>query len=222
VKSRWVTSWPAITPSANNPSLAVQQSFPFGGELLSGDGSALLIPEFLSEEIADRALTELLQSDSWEQQTLLMYGSFVDEPRLSTWHSEGQTYTYSGSARTPQPWTPLLRSIREQCERQTAHSFNGVLVNFYRDGNDHLGWHSDDELINGSEPLIASISLGAERRFDMRHRESGKIVSTPLRHGSLLVMSGLSQRCWEHRIPKIPRLADARVNLTFRRLLADA
>jgi len=221
VKSLWVTSWPAITPSANNPSLAVQQSFPFGGELLSGDGSALLIPEFLSEEIADRALTELLQSDSWEQQTLLMYGSFVDEPRLSTWHSDGQTYAYSGRARTAQPWTPLLQNIRLLCEKETKHTFNGVLVNYYRNGDDHLGWHSDDELINGSEPLIASISLGAERRFDMRHRESGETVSTPLRHGSLLVMSGLSQRCWEHRIPKIPRLADARVNLTFRRLLPD-
>ena len=221
MKSLWVTSWPAITPSANNPSLAVQQSFPFGGELLSGDGSALLIPEFLSEEIADRALTELLQSDSWEQQTLLMYGSFVDEPRLSTWHSDGQTYAYSGRARTAQPWTPLLQNIRLLCEKETKHTFNGVLVNYYRNGDDHLGWHSDDELINGSEPLIASISLGAERRFDMRHRESGEIVSTPLRHGSLLVMSGLSQRCWEHRIPKIPRLADARVNLTFRRLLPD-
>lgn len=222
MKSLWVTSWPAITPSANNCSLAVQQSFPFGGELLSGDGSALLFPEFLSEEHADNAFKELLRSHSWEQQTLHMYGSFVDEPRLSSWHSDGQTYSYSGRARTAQPWTPLLLDIRRQCEKETNHTFNGVLVNYYRDGNDHLGWHSDDEAINGSEPLIASISLGAERRFDMRHRESGEVVSTPLRHGSLLVMSGLSQRCWEHRIPKNPRLAEARINLTYRRLLADA
>jgi len=201
--------------------LAVQQSFPFGGELLSGDGSALLFPEFLSDADADLALEELVHSNSWEQQTLLMYGSLVEEPRLSTWHSDGQTYTYSGRARSAMPWTPLLHSIREQCERETSHTFNGVLVNYYRNGDDHLGWHSDDELINGSEPLIASISLGAERRFDMRHRHTGELVSTPLRHGSLLVMSGLSQRCWEHRIPKVPRLADARVNLTFRRLLSE-
>ena len=221
MKFHWVTSWPAITPSASNRSLAVQQSLPFGGELLSGDGSALLFPEFLSEDLADVAFEELVHSNSWEQQTLLMYGSFVEEPRLSTWHSDGQTYTYSGRARKAQHWTPLLQSIRQQCERETAHTFNGVLVNYYRDGDDHLGWHSDDELINGSEPLIASISLGAERRFDMRHRETGELVSTPLRHGSLLVMSGLSQRCWEHRIPKVPCLVDARVNLTFRRLLSE-
>lgn len=201
--------------------MAVQQSFPFGGELLSGDGSALLLPEFLSENDADAALTELMRNNAWEQQSLLMYGKVVDEPRLSTWHSEGQSYTYSGRARTPQPWTPLLHSIREQCEQQTRHTFNGVLVNFYRNGNDYLGWHSDDELINGSEPLIASISLGAERRFDLRHRETGELVSTPLSHGSLLIMSGLSQKCWEHRIPKMATITDPRINLTFRRLLPD-
>ena len=200
--------------------MAVQQSFPFGGELLHGDGSALLVPEFLSEKDADAALEELMRKNAWEQQRLLMYGKFVDEPRLSTWHSDGQSYTYSGSARTPQPWTPLLNDIREQCEGQTGHTFNGVLVNFYRDGNDHLGWHSDDELVNGPEPLIASISLGAERRFDMRHRDSGEVVSTSLSHGSLLVMSGLSQKCWEHRIPKMSRMVDPRVNLTFRRLIS--
>lgn len=216
---QWATTWPATTPSANNNYLAVQQSFPFGGELLSGDGSALLIPDFLSENQADAAFAELLSTNSWEQQNLLMYGKIVDEPRLSTWHSDGQSYTYSGRARHPQPWTPLLQNIRRQCEERTTHTFNGVLVNYYRDGRDHLGWHSDDELINGSEPLIASISLGAERRFDLRHRESGEVVSTPLSHGSLLVMSGLSQKCWEHRIPKMPRLEDPRVNLTYRRLI---
>lgn len=219
MRLQWVTLWPAITPSASNNSLAVQQSFPFGGELLSGDGSALLIPEFIPEDLADSALSELMRTNAWEQQSLLMYGKVVDEPRLSTWHSDGQTYTYSGRARHPQPWTPLLSTIREMCEQETSHTFNGVLVNFYRDGDDHLGWHSDDELINGSEPLIASISLGAERRFDMRHRDTGELVSTPLSHGSLLVMSGLSQKCWEHRIPKIPHLGDPRVNLTFRRLI---
>jgi alkylated DNA repair dioxygenase AlkB len=201
--------------------MAVQQSFPFGGELLSGDGSAVLYPEFLSDVQSDEALVELVRTNSWEQQSLLMYGKMVDEPRLSSWHSDGQSYTYSGRERLPQPWSPLLRSIREQCEQHTGHTFNGVLVNYYRDGSDYLGWHSDDELINGSEPLIASISLGAERRFDLRHRETGEVVSTPLRHGSLLVMSGLSQRCWEHRIPKMTTISDPRVNLTFRRLLSE-
>lgn len=198
-----------------------QQSFPFGGEILSGDGSAILFPEFLDVSYADLVLDELISNNQWEQQTLLMYGKLVDEPRLSTWHSENQTYTYSGRPRIPQPWTNTLAHLREQCETQTQHTFNGVLVNFYRNGNDHLGWHSDDELVNGPEPVIASISLGAERRFDMRHRQSGEVASAMLSHGSLLVMSGLSQRCWEHRIPKMPRLEDPRVNLTYRRLIPN-
>lgn len=221
MKSHWVTSWPAITPSASNSSMAVQQSFPFGGELLSGDGSAILYPEFLSEVDADVALRELVRTNSWEQPSLMMFGRMVDEPRLSTWHSDGQSYTYSGRERLAQPWTALLRNIRGQCEQHTGHTFNGVLVNYYRDGGDHLGWHSDDEAINGAEPLIASISLGAERRFDMRHRVTREVVSTQLGHGSLLVMSGLSQQCWHHRIPKMTTITDARVNLTFRRLLSD-
>ena len=196
-----------------------QQSLPFGGELLPNDGSAILYPEFIASEEADAILNELIFTNSWEQQTLYMYGNNVDEPRLSTWHSNGQSYMYSGKTRTAQPWTPTLDMIREQCEAHTNHTFNGVLVNFYRNGDDHLGWHSDDELVNGPEPLIASISLGAERRFDLRHRDTGDVVSARLGHGSLLVMSGLSQKCWDHRIPKMPRVEDPRVNLTFRRLI---
>jgi alkylated DNA repair dioxygenase AlkB len=198
-----------------------QQSFPFGGEILPCDGSAILFPEFLDFATADSVFHELVATNSWEQQELLMYGKIVEEPRLSTWHSDGQTYTYSGRPRTAQAWSPTLLALREQCEDQTQHTFNGVLVNYYRDGNDHLGWHSDDELVNGPEPLIASISLGAERRFDMRHRKTGETVSVSLGHGSLLVMSGLSQKCWDHRIPKMPRLVEPRVNLTFRRLVPE-
>jgi alkylated DNA repair dioxygenase AlkB len=202
--------------------MASPQSFPFGGEILSTDGSAILYHGFFESAEADLLLDELISTNNWEQQTLLMYGKAVEEPRLSTWHSDGQSYTYSGAARVPHSWTPSLLRIRGMCESKTNHTFNGVLVNFYRDGNDYLGWHSDDELVNGPEPLIASISLGAERRFEMRHRESGEIASVMLSHGSLLVMSGLSQKCWEHRVPKMPRLNDSRVNLTFRHLLPDS
>jgi alkylated DNA repair dioxygenase AlkB len=198
-----------------------QQSFPFGGEILSGDGSAILYPEFLESTLADEILEEIIATNSWEQQTLLMYGKMVEEPRLSTWHSDGQSYAYSGKPRHAQPWTDTLRLLREKCEQHTDHTFNGVLVNYYRNGDDHLGWHSDDELVNGPEPLIASISLGAERRFDMRHRETGDLATTMLSHGSLLVMSGLSQRCWEHRVPKMSNLIGPRVNLTFRRLVVS-
>jgi alkylated DNA repair dioxygenase AlkB len=201
--------------------MASQQSFPFGGELLPRDGSAILYPEFLSVSEADTFLQELATAKTWEKQELMMFGKRVDEPRLSSWHSSGQTYTYSGRPRIAQPWSPTLQSLRDKCEAHTQHSFNGVLLNLYRDGKDYMGWHSDDELVNGPEPLIASISLGTERRFDMRHRETGETVSAMLNHGSLLVMSGLSQKCWKHRIPKTSGCTDPRVNLTFRHLLPE-
>ena len=198
------------------------QTFTFRGELLPRDGSAVLTPDFLSAEIADSLFSHLCESTPWENQSLIMFGKKVDEPRLSTWHADPHLpYTYSGAQRTPQPWTAELKNVKSLCEQHINHSFNGVLVNLYRTGVDHLGWHSDDEIVNGPEPIIASISLGAERRFDLRHRESGERVSTMLPHGSLLVMSGKSQSHWLHRIAKTPTLTEPRINLTFRHLYTE-
>jgi alkylated DNA repair dioxygenase AlkB len=199
------------------------QSFTFPGELLPRDGSAILMPDFLSGDHADALLHSLLASTPWEKQSLIMFGKKVEEPRLSTWHADSHLpYTYSGAQRVPQPWTTDLLSIRTLCEEHLQHTFNGVLVNLYRTGTDHLGWHSDDEIVNGPEPIIASISLGAERKFDLRHKESGERISTMLAHGSLLVMSGQSQSHWLHRIPKSAGLNEPRINLTFRHLFEDA
>lgn len=196
-----------------------QTSIPFGGEQLPGDGSAELWPEFLDADEADRTMNEVLTTTPWEEQHLAMFGNIVAEPRLSSWHSDDIPYAYSGVTRTPRPWTPVLARLRDACAEATGTCFNSVLVNRYRDGNDHLGWHSDDEIVNGPEPTIASISLGAERRFDLRHNETGQVVRVLLPHGSLLVMSGLSQACWQHRIPKEPGLTLPRINLTFRRVV---
>ena len=197
-----------------------QTSLPFGGEQLPGDGSAVLVPDFLDARTADLAFAELRDSTPWENQHLAMFGNIVPEPRLSSWHSAGVPYTYSGVRRTPRPFTPLLQSIADACTEHCGAAFNSVLVNYYRDGNDHLGWHSDNEIVNGPEPTIASVSLGAERRFELRHNDTGQVVKVLLPHGSLLVMSGLSQQCWQHRITKEPMLDGARINLTFRNVLS--
>ena len=186
---------------------------------MPGDGSAILFPEFLSHHVADHAFETLRTEVPWETQELAMYGNIVSEPRMSAWISDGVTYTYSGAKRHAHPWSPQLSSLRQLCEREAAEQFNGVLANFYKDGSDYLGWHADDETVNGPEPVIASISLGAERRFDFRHNDTGEIVSVLLPHGSLLIMSGLSQTCWQHRIPKETKLTDPRINLTFRKVL---
>ncbi len=199
------------------------QAFTFPGELLPRDGSAILSPDFLEAEIADSLFSTLLASHQWESQSLIMFGKKVDEPRMSTWYADPHLpYTYSGAQRTPHPWTTELNDIRHLCEQHVEHTFNGVLVNLYRTGADHLGWHSDDESVNGPEPIIASISLGAERRFDLRHRDSGERISTMLPHGSLLVMSGRSQSHWVHRIPKSSSLTEPRINLTFRHLFTES
>ncbi len=193
------------------------QSLPFGGEILPFDGSAFLVPDFLSSGIADEMFTKLLTTTAWENTSLIMFGKKVAEPRQSTWHACPElTYTYSGSQHIPQPWTDTLISLRTLCEIHIGTTFNGLLINHYRDGHDYVGWHADNELCNGPEPTIASISLGAERRFDFRHRDTNKIVSTNLPHGSLLVMSGLSQQRWVHRLPKQLRIHTPRINLTFR------
>ncbi len=191
-----------------------------GGEVLPFDGSAVLHPSFLAPDEADTVLARLREEEPWKIHTITMFGRAVPEPRLSVWHGdETAAYTYSGSPRPPVPWTPLLADLRDRCGRVAGTTFNGVLANLYRDGADSMGWHADDEPVLGPEPVIASVSLGAERRFDLRHRSTGERVSVLLPHGSLLVMSGRSQACWMHRIARTTRVSSARINLTFRRLL---
>lgn len=186
-------------------------------ELLPFDGSALLREGMLDPTTADAAFAELLATNEWESHELVVFGAKHSEPRLSTWHAlDGTSYTYSGLTREARPFTPLLDRLRILCEDVSGARFNAVLVNLYRDGNDAVGWHADDEPENGTEPTIASVSLGATRRFDFRHRESGTTVSADLEHGSVVVMSGLSQECWMHRIARTKSPVGQRINLTFR------
>ncbi len=193
--------------------------FPISGELLPGDGSAVLFPDFLCESDADNYFSGLHNNTPWEQNFIRLFGKEVSEPRLSTWHAEADLpYTYSGVPRTPHPWKEPLSSLRTACEAHTGQSFNGALLNLYRTGLDAMGWHSDDEAVNGPNPVIASISLGAERRFDFRHKESREVISVVLPHGSLLVMSGACQTFWLHRIAKTTRQTEPRINVTFRTL----
>lgn len=189
-------------------------------ELLPFDGSATLHDHFLDADFASAAFTELLETNSWEEHDIVVFGKRHREPRLSTWHADdGKQYEYSGLLRTPLSMTPLLSEIRSRCEAASGATFNSVLVNLYRDGNDGVGWHADNEAVNGREPTIASVSLGATRRFDLRHRETKETVKVDLLSGSLLVMSGLSQHCWVHQVAKTKQPVGPRINLTFRKVL---
>ena len=190
--------------------LTTQQFLPF-------DGTATLFKDFLSADFAAQAFNQIKTENDWEQPEITIFGNTVLEPRLSTWHNElGEGYKYSGVMRRAQPFSKTLSDIRKRCSEVTNTPFNSALVNFYRNGQDGVGWHSDNEACNGPEPTIASVSLGATRRFDMRHRKTGETIKIQLESGSLLVMAGKSQHCWVHQVAKTKRVHEPRINLTFR------
>lgn len=195
--------------------------FPAVREVLPHDGSAVLHEGFLDPGEAEEAFVRLHDSLQWESHDIVVFGRRHREPRLSTWHADdGIAYTYSGLRRTALPFDEVLDGLRRRCAAAAGAAFNSVLVNLYRDGSDGVGWHADDEASNGREPVIASLSLGATRRFDLRHRRDGTRASVDLASGSLLVMSGLSQHCWVHQVAKVRRPVGPRINLTFRRIVA--
>jgi len=184
-------------------------------DVLPYDGIATLWPQFITN--SDEVFDHLLKEIAWEDHYITLFGRSVKEPRQSAWfHVDGLAYRYSRSERAAQQFSPLLTDIMDRCADATNTSFNSMLANLYRTGEDSMGWHADDEPELGREPVIASISLGAERRFDFRHRESGETTSVMLPHGSLLVMRGQSQHQWVHRIARTKKVQTPRVNLTFR------
>jgi len=187
--------------------------------------AASYVRSFLGSDDADRLLETLLQATRWAQHTVRLFGKTVNCPRLSAWHGdETAVYSYSGMTLSPEPWTPVLLEVKSRVESATESAFNSVLLNLYRSGQDSMGWHADDEVELGARPTIASVSLGAVRRFRIRRRGSGKAsesetVSLDLEHGSLLVMMGTCQKEWQHAVPKTSLSVGPRINLTFRRIL---
>lgn len=175
---------------------------------------------WLPEGDADRLLRGLRNDIPWEIHRIRLFGIEHASPRLSCWIGDpGTGYRYSGSTFEPRPWLPELLQLRERLSRELDVGFNSVLANLYRDGRDCMGWHSDDEAELGPAPVIASVSLGAARRFVLKHRgESQCKLEIALPHGSLLVMSGVTQRNYRHALPRTAKPVGERINLTFRRI----
>jgi alkylated DNA repair dioxygenase AlkB len=166
-------------------------------------------------------LRTLIDTVPWRAENIVLWGKKYPQPRLIAWYGDrAQTYTYSGIHLDPLPWTDLLSSIRKDVQNATGAQFNSVLLNYYRDQNDSMGFHSDDEAELGPHPTIASLSLGDQRTFILKHktRKDLKTVKLPLQSGSLLLMQGDTQRNWKHGIAKERRPCGPRVNLTFRRI----
>jgi alkylated DNA repair dioxygenase AlkB len=162
----------------------------------------------------------------WRQDHIQLYGRRIALPRLTAWYGEpGLRYVYSGIVNETEPWDEALRGLARRAGEAAGARFNAVLLNLYRDGNDAVSWHSDDEPELGPEPVIASLSLGAEREFQLRRRDCRRSgvpwEELRLASGSLLVMRGSTQRLWQHRLPRqTARPGGARVNLSFRGIVA--
>ena len=153
----------------------------------------------------------------WEQHRIKIFGKWVDCP--SAWYGDpGAVYRYSNLSLNPKAWTPTLLEVRNQLAETVERQFNSVLLNLYRNGNDSMGWHSDDEWEMGLNPVIASISLGGSRMMKFRHRSDSEVsnFALELSTGSLLIMAGTTQKFWQHEIPKTKKAVCERLNLTFR------
>jgi alkylated DNA repair dioxygenase AlkB len=167
----------------------------------------------------DTMLRRLVTEVKWRQESVRIYGKVHPQPRLVAWYGDaGKQYDYSGISLTPIPWTNILLEQRRLVEELTNEKFNSVFLNLYRNENDSMGFHSDDEKELGREPIIASLSLGATRDFIFKHKmdKDLAVVRLPLEAGALLLMRGTTQRFWKHGILKEKRPCGPRINLTFR------
>ena len=183
-----------------------------------------LMEAWLTAAEADALQADLLATVGWETHSIMLFGRRLATPRRSCWIGDpGTGYTYSRTRFEPNPWPASLTALRARLEQTCGARFNSVLANLYRDGNDSMGWHSDDEPELGLQPVIASLSVGQTRAFRLRRKlprgtraAPGDTAQVPLSHGSLLRMAGDTQRLYRHEVPKARRVTAARINLTFR------
>ncbi|WP_457095367.1 alpha-ketoglutarate-dependent dioxygenase AlkB family protein [Lysobacter sp. P5_B9] len=185
------------------------------------DADVSFDPHWLAEDEAERLFRGLRDEVAWETHHVRLFGREHASPRLSCWIGDpGTAYRYSGTLFEPRPWPSSLQRLRERLCAELDAGFNSVLANRYRDGRDCMGWHSDSEPELGPAPVIASVSLGATRRFVLKHRDQPQEkLAIELPHGSLLVMAGATQRHYRHALPRTAKAVGERINLTFRQIL---
>ncbi|MDT8438260.1 MAG: alpha-ketoglutarate-dependent dioxygenase AlkB [Wenzhouxiangellaceae bacterium] len=190
---------------------------------LPPDGRLDYRPALIAPQAADDLLDCLAREIDWQQRTLKIFGKTLPQPRRVCFMGDpGVDYSYSGDRHRAADWHPAVAVLREVLVGVLGVSFNCVLLNAYRSGDDCMGWHADDEPELGTNPVIASISLGAVRRFRLRaRREHSRALTLEPAHGSLLVMAGDLQHHWQHQLPRTRRKVGLRINLTFRRILPD-
>lgn len=179
------------------------------------------MPNVIEAEIGNQLMERFITETPWSQKVVSMYDKQVVTPRLSAWYADADTYDYTSIRKSvPNLWTPDLLMIKQIVEPIAGITFNSVLLNYYRDGNDSVAWHSDNEKALGSHPTIASVTFGQVRSFDIRNKaDHSDKYSVRLEHGSLLLMKGDLQSRWDHRIAKSTKAMKPRLNLTFRAVI---
>lgn len=192
------------------------QSEPFYFDVL--DATIIYYPNFFDNDEANLIFNQLKNEIPWQQDEIRVFGKTHLQPRLTAlFGNEDREYAYSSIKMKPHPWNSILQKLKLKIETLTETSFTSVLLNYYRDGKDSNGWHADNEKELGENPVIASISFGAERVFQLKHNsEKNQKINILLENGSLLLMLGTTQHFWKHQIPKTSKPIGSRINLTFR------
>ncbi|HBA65363.1 MAG TPA: alpha-ketoglutarate-dependent dioxygenase AlkB [Methylococcaceae bacterium] len=183
------------------------------------DGDVFLLKQYYSSDEANELFAILFDRLVWQEESIWMFGKPVNVPRLTCWYGDPDAvYSYSGVKHEPLSWTAELNAIRQRIQSDFAYTFNSVLANLYRSGQDSMGYHADNEKELGINPAIASLSLGDERLFRLVHNKSKEKLDLALGHGDLLIMAGSLQHHWRHAVPKTGQFKSSRINLTFREI----
>lgn len=238
------TSLPFKMPSGSEYSIQWIEDLQ-GYRILVPNGELIYVEQFFDKKISDRSVEYFQENGTidwrragwkdltpeelssirftninWKQDSIKLYGKAIPLPRLTTWYGDsGKSYTYSGITSKPNEWNKGLLYLKQKVEHCAEVEFNSVLLNWYRDGEDYLNWHADDERGLGVNPVIASANFGETRDFLVRRNDDKtKKLVLPLKHGTLLIMRGELQHFWQHSIPKRKKVGGSRFNLTFRRI----
>lgn len=188
--------------------------------ILPYDGEAIYYGHLMPHDMAMDYFSKLLNSVAWQHDEAVIYGKRIITKRKAAWYGDkSYAYTYSKTTKVALPWTAELLTLKKMVEQKTKVNFNSCLLNLYHNGEEGMAWHSDDEKALGNNTTIASLSLGAARRFNFKHKVTKEKADILLDNGSLLVMKGKTQGCWLHSLPKSVKVKSPRINLTFRTII---
>lgn len=188
--------------------------------VLHKDGLVNYYGKILAYQEANQYLDLLMQNILWKNDEVILFGKHIVTKRKTAWYGDSDyLYAYSNITKQALPWTKELSGLKQMVEEFAGVKFNSCLLNLYHNGNEGMGWHSDDEKSLGKNNTIASLSFGAERKFLFKHKQTRQIISFVLEHGSLLIMKAATQRNWLHSLPKCKNIVQPRINLTFRTIV---